>query len=664
MTSLVVSAIFVPLLGSSFHEYVQTRVTLPILFNLREVAGKAPAIHPKLKIFAYDDTSFAKQGLADLSLQTWAKVLHGISDRKPRAIYIDKLFSLPPTPGPEDLGALEELSKVKAKVVSVAFARPKPIRYREPLKLEGPLYQLASYFDRIQDTLLEGFVPMEDALGWHVYGADHRLSPIFQRAGHSLNAGYGKASALIQVARGKVLPHMILMGEDRLKIKDHMLFVDGQMKVPLDKQGRMIVDFAPPAIYPQQSRRMLNLIDKALEGKPQTDIEPGDTVLLLPAMYTGHTDFTVTPVGPMPGPYVVASLLNSLIKNEWITPYESDSWIVVLAAALGVLIGHFSRRRTWLVVLMAGSGWFATSTYLFMYKGTLTDLTAPISALVFGAVVAAIQAGGVRDKVTLFLRLMRKENAKLKAEIDQAGAVASVFLPHKPPQWQGVDIGSFHKSLWSASGDWFAFEQSADGRLRHFVLCDISGHGMQAAIIVSTCKTVLNLMRKQKPESFDRSDFLIDYGRLLNETLFQNGQSRHLTTLTGFSIDMTTGELRHMSCGHPPPIVYRREESRPEILRLVSSHNLLGLQDQVDLTLRRMTMREGDQLLMYTDGVNLPRSHKLLIQRIDELRGYDLEEAASRLAGIEGTEVPAFEDDVSLVWFRFRELNASGRRAS
>lgn len=653
VTAVVMAMIFVPLLGTQLHEYAQTRMTLPVLFKIREAAGKAPTIHPKLKIFAYDDTSFAKQGLADLALPTWSKILRGVADRKPRAIYIDKLFSLPPNPGPEDVQAVEELSRISAKMVSVAFARPNPIKYREPLKLEGPLYQLSNYFDRIQDTLLQGFVPMENAVGFHVYGADHRLSPVFRRAGHSLNAGYGKASALIQVGRGQVLPHMVLMGEDRLKIKHHTLYVDGRTKVPLDDAGRMIVDFAPPSVYPKQSRRILNLIDKADRGEPQTEIEEGDSVLLLPHMYTGNTDFTVTPVGPMPGPYVVASLLNSLIKNEWIAPAENEAWIIVLAAVLGVVLGHFLRRRTWLGLLVASVAWVATSSMLFIYKGVLTDLTMPLFVLITSCIVAGIQAGGVRDKVTLFLRLMKRENAKLQAEIDQAGQVASVFLPHRPPTWGNVQIGAFHKSLWSASGDWYAFEQAENGRLRHFILCDISGHGMQAAIIVSTCKTVINLMRREKPEAFESVDFVQRYANLLNLTLFQNGQTQHLTTLTGFTLDAETGDLWHLSCGHPPPILVRHGTNGHVVERLVSSHNLLGLQMDIDLTLRKVAIRPKDQILAFTDGVKLPKSHKQLLNRLGELRGYDLEEAAARLIGVDGTTPTDFEDDVSLVWFRF-----------
>jgi hypothetical protein len=663
MTSLVLALLFLPLLGTPVHEFAQTRMTLPVLFKVREWVGKAPTIHPKLKIFAYDDTSFAKQGLADLALPTWAKILKGIAERNPKAIYIDKLFSLPPDPGPQDIRAIEDLTRLRSKIVSVAFARPTPIRYREPLVLDGPLYQLSSYFDRIQDTLLEGFIPMENAFDWHVYGADHRLAGVFRRAGHSLNAGYGKASALIQVGRGKVLPHMVLMGSDRLKIKQHTLFVDGTQRVPLDPSGRMIVDFAPPASYGKHSRRILNLIDKADRGEPQTEIEAGDFVLLLPHMYTGNTDFTVTPVGPMPGPYVVASLLNSLTKNEWIAPSTHDGTFVMLAILIGVILGHTMRQRTWLGVLGMVSLWIATSCYFFIYRHILLDLTSPISALNVSALVAATQAAGLGDKLALFLRIMKRENATLRREIDHAGAVASVFLPHKPPRWSNMQIGAFHKSLWSASGDWYAFEESSDGSLRHFVLCDISGHGMQAAIIVSTAKTVINLMRQEKPELFEQRDFVAHYARVLNMTLFQNGQTRHLTTLTGFTLDMRTGELWHLSCGHPSPILIRHNLGDPAVERLISSHNLLGLQNEIGLTLRRVIIRPKDQLLMYTDGVRLPRSHKHLIQRLEELRGYDLEEAAGRLVGVDGSTPPTFEDDVSLVWFRFLDLGSDRKAA-
>lgn len=656
-TCIVLALLFVPLLGTPLHEYAQTRATLPVLFKIREATGHAPNVHPKLKIFAYDDTSFARQGVSDLSLATWADLLEGIAARKPRAVYIDKLFSLPPTPGEQDLKAIDRLAKLDVKVVSVAFTRPTPIKFREPLTLEGPLYQLSSYFDRIQDTLLQGFVPMENAMGSYVYGADHRLAKVFRRAGHSLNAGFGKASALLQVGRGQVLPHMVLMGEDRLKIKHHALYLGDTVSVPLDDAGRMIVDFAPPLTLAQQSRRFINLLDKVDKGEAQTEVDPGDSVLLLPHMYTGNTDFTVTPIGPMPGPYVIASLLNSLIKNEWIAPAENDMGVVALAGALGVVLGHFLRRRSWAAVFLAASGWVGASAGLFIYRNVLTDFTLPVCALFAGAVVAAIQTGGLRDKVTLFLRLMRRENAKLQAEIDQAGAVARVFLPQNPPAWPEVAIGAFHQSLWSASGDWYAFEQSADGRFRHFILCDISGHGMQAAIIVSTCKTVLNLMRRERPEVFEDRNFVRTYAALLNITLFQNGQNQHLTTLTGFTLDSTTGELWHLSCGHPPPVLVRHDEGNPTIERLSSSHNLLGLEEDVVLQLRKVQLKAKDEILAFTDGVKIPRSHKQLLARLGELHGYGPEEAAARLVGA-GSFAPAeFEDDVSLVWFRFRSFD-------
>ena len=91
-TAFFLSVLSAAYVNTSLYEFVQTHLALPVLFKVRQALGHAPAIHPKLKIFAYDDTSLAKHGAADLSLTTWSRILKGISERRPKAIYIDKTF--------------------------------------------------------------------------------------------------------------------------------------------------------------------------------------------------------------------------------------------------------------------------------------------------------------------------------------------------------------------------------------------------------------------------------------------------------------------------------------------------------------------------------------------------------------------------------------------
>lgn len=659
-TFVVLATFFHAFARSQPHEYLETRFTLPLLFKARASLGRATTLDPKLKVFAFDDTTFAKLGTPDLPMETWAKILLSLADRLPAAVYIDKIFSLPPEPSASDAAALKTLASLEAKIVTTAFVAAQPIKFRTPLALEAPAYRLETYFETPIVMMTEGFLPMPTARGQTPYAADKRLAGIFRYAGHSMNAGFGKAAALLDVAPGRVLPHMALMGADKLSIEKRELYArDASGKkheVPLDAEGRMFVDFGEPAHYFKSSKRMLGLIENALAGRPQLEVNEGDTVLLLPAMYTGHTDFTITPIGPLPGPYVVASLVNSLIRRDWVAPFSQDWALPILAVALGtVSVGWFG-AFTWLGAFGILVLWLLAGGASFIYLRVLVDVSGPALAFLGTTLVCSAQRSGVREKLVRIMKLLKTENEKLQTEIDQAGQIASAFRPYPPPRWGGLTIGAFHRSLSSASGDWYAFEASPSGAFRHFLMCDISGHGVQAAIVVSTCKTVLSIMARDQREAMESPDFLLNFVRSLNATLYKHGRGGHVTTLAGVTFQDGTDEVRFLCCGHPQPLAVRYGE-KPTVERLNSFHNPVGIKPEIKLELSSTKLGAGEHLLVYTDGLHLPRSGRKMDKKLLELaRSTPPEDAVQRLSRMDWDDgakgpLPEPDDDISLVWF-------------
>src|SRR5204862_7643318 len=93
-------------------------------------------------------------------------------------------------------------------------------------------------------------------------------------------------------------------------------------------------------------------------------------------------------------------------------------------------------------------------------------------------------------------REREKEPARVRDELNDAAEIAKAFRPDDAPNWGDIGITAFHRSFTEASGDWYAFRESPSKRFKHFVLCDITGHGVQAALVVSICKTMLVIMGK------------------------------------------------------------------------------------------------------------------------------------------------------------------------
>ncbi len=134
---------------------------------------------------------------------------------------------------------------------------------------------------------------------------------------------------------------------------------------------------------------------------------------------------------------------------------------------------------------------------------------------------------------------------------------------------------------------------------RHVVvgICDVSGHGIAAALLASRVNSfVLNAAaRARHPCEVVES---------LNEFVYSNFRQTELY-LTFFSlfIDLEERVLLHSGCGHPPVLLYCQEKD--SIIRLDSENTVIGLFDDLSRTcsMLEIPFQPGDRLILYTDGI-------------------------------------------------------------
>lgn len=63
----------------------------------------------------------------------------------------------------------------------------------------------------------------------------------------------------------------------------------------------------------ENSYGMDALMHFSFSGKKIPVVQDDDVVLLVPAAYTGHTDWTDSPLGLLPGSYTLFSVINSTL---------------------------------------------------------------------------------------------------------------------------------------------------------------------------------------------------------------------------------------------------------------------------------------------------------------------------------------------------------------
>jgi sigma-B regulation protein RsbU (phosphoserine phosphatase) len=134
-----------------------------------------------------------------------------------------------------------------------------------------------------------------------------------------------------------------------------------------------------------------------------------------------------------------------------------------------------------------------------------------------------------------------------------------------------------------------------DGKLT-FVVGDVSGKGVGAALFMARAKTMFHAIAAREP---DLAEVLGAVNRGLCE---ENEQGMFVTLFAGVLV-LATGELAYASAGHDPPVLVPGATPEPRFLE-IDGGPVLGLIEASEYRALRTTLRSGDTLVLYTDGVS------------------------------------------------------------
>ena len=190
-------------------------------------------------------------------------------------------------------------------------------------------------------------------------------------------------------------------------------------------------------------------------------------------------------------------------------------------------------------------------------------------------------------------RLREEAIAKhlLDEELKTAYLIQSKLLPSAPPKIDGYSFAGMNKPCKTVSGDYYDFVLRPDGRI-YFVVADVSGKGITAALIMSSVATGFSIFTRSDPTP---SQLL----RSLNETLAPKLSPSKFVTLLAGVLDPKSGVVEFANAGHTPPLLRRGND----VLELASTDMVIGLFAQAAYRDQRIELGSGDALITFTDGV-------------------------------------------------------------
>lgn len=192
-------------------------------------------------------------------------------------------------------------------------------------------------------------------------------------------------------------------------------------------------------------------------------------------------------------------------------------------------------------------------------------------------------------------RNLSAERSRLKSELEVANVIQHSLLPLINDDYPGskdIDVSASMEAAKEVGGDFYDVFYVDQNHLA-FVIGDVSGKGVPAAIFMASSKITLQNCIRDIPQ-------LSTAVETANNALCARNEAEMFVTLWVGVLDLTSGMLNFVSAGHNPPILLR--DNKADLLKVKNGFVLAGMQDMVYKE-NSVQLQRGDIVYLYTDGI-------------------------------------------------------------
>jgi len=150
----------------------------------------------------------------------------------------------------------------------------------------------------------------------------------------------------------------------------------------------------------------------------------------------------------------------------------------------------------------------------------------------------------------LTLNQSLKRTASLEKGLESAEKCIRHFLPQNPPTHAGWSFAFSSKSSERVGGDFLDFIP-VDERTLGILIGDVSGHGLDAAILMGITKKVISMRAKETASEGPRATLLKAHADISTDFTKYS-----FVTILYATLDLLTGTLSIAKAGHEPPILF------------------------------------------------------------------------------------------------------------
>ena len=232
-------------------------------------------------------------------------------------------------------------------------------------------------------------------------------------------------------------------------------------------------------------------------------------------------------------------------------------------------------------------------------------ILAPLAVAIFTVFVYGLSISAAATMLVLLLMYcvhnvsQGREKAAADRDLMVAAAIQENILPRTfpyLPERREFDIYATMTPAKEVGGDFYDFFMTDDDHLA-FLIADVSGKGMPAALFMMVARTLIKNQALSASDKNTPCDILY----AVNNQLCEGNSMEYFVTAWLGILELSSGKLVYASAGHEYPaaslsggdfVIYKKKNAPP-----------LGTMENLKFRGGEITLSAGDTVYIYTDGV-------------------------------------------------------------